>query len=206
MISKFLTSTAIGLALVLASSSPALSKKGDESKAEMEAMMAKAKELGSPGAGHEVLKPLEGDWTIETKGWMPGEKKPMVSTGSGSMNWVMGGRWLKQDFKGTWMGQPFEGLGYIGYDNVKKQYVSVWMDNMSTGLMKSSGQYDAAAKTIKDQGDFSCPMANKEMSFRDEWKILDNDNLVYSMYGNDPEGKEMKMMEIKYKRAKSASR
>jgi hypothetical protein len=36
------------------------------------------------------------------------------------------------------MGMPFEGLGYTGYDNVKKQYFGTWIDSMSTGIMTSS--------------------------------------------------------------------
>ena len=51
----------------------------------------------------------------------------------------MGGRYLEQRFKGDIMGMPFEGIGYTGYDNVKKQYWGTWMDNMSTGMMTSTG-------------------------------------------------------------------
>jgi len=37
------------------------------------------------------------------------------------------------------MGQPMEGVGYTGYDRMRKQYTMVWLDNMSTAM------YSAAA-------------------------------------------------------------
>lgn len=62
MFAKFVASTAVVLAfsLSLGASARAAEKKA-EAQAEMEAMMAKAKEAGTPGAGHEVLKPLAGN-------------------------------------------------------------------------------------------------------------------------------------------------
>ncbi len=180
-------------------------EKKPEMSEEMQAKMAKAKEAGTPGAGHEVLKPLAGNWTVTTRSWMkPGEKKPQLSTGSSTMTWVLDGRYLRHDFKGNFFGQPYEGLGYIGYDNVKKEYVSLWMDNFSTGLHQSSGQYDPATKTISETGSFSCPVTGeKNMWFRDEWKFVNNDKAIYSMFIKDPEsGKEFKSMEIVYTRVK----
>ena len=40
------------------------------------------------------------------------------------------------------------------------------------------------------------------MWYRTEWKIADNDNQTYTMYGKGPDGKEFKNMEIVYKRVK----
>ncbi|HKX13032.1 MAG TPA: DUF1579 domain-containing protein [bacterium] len=203
MFAKFVsTAVVLAFSLSLGASAQAADKKG-ESKAQMEAMMAKAKEAGTPGAGHEVLKPLAGNWTVTSRTWMPGDKKAQESSGASTMTWVLDGRFLRQDFKGNWGGQSFDGLGYLGYDNVKKEYVSTWMDSMSTGMAQAAGQYDPATKTINDQGSFACPVTGeKNMPFRAEWKIVNADNLIYNMYVKGPDGKETRNMEIKYKRAK----
>ncbi len=42
----------------------------------------------------------------------------------------------------------FKGMAIEGYDNVKKKFVSSWIDNMSTMIMNSEGTYDAATKTF----------------------------------------------------------
>jgi hypothetical protein len=194
----------LGLAVTFLLAAPvqAADKKAQEAE-EMQAMMAKAKEFGTPGAEHEILKPLEGNWTAASRFWMKPGDKEQKSSGTSSMSWTMGGRFLKQEFKGDWMGQAFEGLGYLGYDKMKKEYVSVWMDNMATGMFQGTGQYDAATKTLTESGNFSCPATGeKDMWFRTEWKIVNNDKNIYSMYMKDPAGKEFKSMEIVYKRAK----
>ena len=40
------------------------------------------------------------------------------------------------------------------------------------------------------------------MKLRQTFKIVDDNNQVMEMYGAGPDGKEMKMMEIKYTRKK----
>lgn len=196
---------AVGLAVIVLSGMPVEAKKEKKPKMteEMQAQMAKMKELGTPGAEHAVLKAFEGDWTVSSLSWMKPKDKPEKSTGTSSISWVFDGRFLKQEYKGDWAGQPFEGLGFVGYDKMKKEYVSVWMDSMSTNLFHSTGQYDEATKTIKDGGTFNCPMTGEvDKWFRAEWKSVDNDTHTYSMYIKDAEGKEFRSMELTYKRAK----
>jgi len=42
-----------------------------------------------------------------------------------------------------------------------------------------------------------------EMSHRALWKLVDSDTQTFEMYGTHGHGKEMKMMEITYKRKQS---
>jgi uncharacterized protein DUF1579 len=203
MRAKTLSVMTFGLVLSLFIITPAhAGKKKAAPDAEMQANMAKVKEMGTPGPEHAVLNPLEGNWNVTSSHWMKPGAKVQKSTGSSSMAWVMGGRFLKQDYKGDMMGQPFEGQGYFGYDKVKKEYVSVWMDNMSTGLFEGSGSYDAATKTVTQSGTFSCPVAGPNRWFEWKWQIVSKDKNIFSMYMKDPAGKEFKGMEIIYTRAK----
>src|SRR5689334_22239372 len=104
----------------------------DPHQAEMEAMM----KAGAPGDAHKKLDSLVGSWDATVKTWMqPGA--PMESHGTSQNTWVLGGRWVEERFTGDFMGMPFNGVGYTGYDNIKKQYVGTWMDNMSTSVMVS---------------------------------------------------------------------
>ncbi|HWP91425.1 MAG TPA: DUF1579 domain-containing protein [Thermodesulfobacteriota bacterium] len=189
------------------------SKAGEESKEKQEsvkqktsqhdhdAMMEKWKEYATPNENHKVLGALVGDWDYTVKWWMTPDGEPEVSTGTSEVEWIMGGRFIQYEVEGTSMGQPFEGLGITGYDNEKKQYRSVWIDNMGTGIMTASGSYDPNTKTITDQGTFSCP-AEGEKAFRAVTKIVDNNNFTYEWYMNGPDGKEFRAMEIVYTRKK----
>lgn len=168
---------------------------------EMQLQMAKMKEAGSPGIEHTVLNSLEGKWNVSSKFWMKPDAPEETSTATAEISWVLGGRFLKQDYKGSWSGQAFDGMGFLGYDKIKKAYVSIWMDNMMTGISQSTGQYDAASKTIKAEGSMSCPMTGEtDRWFRDELAIINEDKFTYSMFAKDETGKEFKGMELTYER------
>ncbi len=166
-----------------------------------DAMMEKWKEYATPNENHKVLGTLVGDWNNTVKSWMSPDGKPEISKGTSEIDWIMGGRFIEQAVEGTFMGQPFEGMGIMGYDNEKKQYQSVWIDNMGTGIMTGSGNYDPKTKTLTDQGTFSCP-AEGQKSYRGVTKIIDKDNFTYEMYMAGPDGKEFRAMEIVYTRKK----
>lgn len=179
----------------LAVDGPSSTKTGEKMRALVE--------FGTPGESHRRLAELAGKWKY-TSTWResPGAK-PEESTGTASMKMVLDGRFLQQSIKGTAMGRPFEGMGIVGYDNLKKRYENVWLDNMSTGMARGTAMYDIASKTLMENGEFSCPATkDKVMTYRAEWKLTDKDNQTYTMWTKDVDGKEFKSMEMVYKRVK----
>jgi len=175
----------------------------DQTKAmaDQDAMMKQMEKYGTPGAEHHVLDPLVGTFNATIKGWMKPGDKPTESAGTSQRAWILDGRFLKEEHHGTWGGKPFEGLGLTGYDKVRAQYESVWLDNMGTGLMKVVGSYDVASKTLKESGTMSCPMTlEKNLPYRSELIIKDQNTSIYRSYTKGPDGKEFMGMEIVYKR------
>ena len=165
-----------------------------------EEVMKKWQEYSTPGEGHAALNPLVGNWDYTMKHWMSADASAEESTGTSESKWILGGRFVEQFVNGTAMGQPFEGRGIVGYDNSKKAYDSIWLDNMSTGLMTSSAAYDSATKVLEEKGSFFCPMINGQRTFRAVTKITDDNSHIYEMYMTDEKGVEFKAMEINYKR------
>lgn len=101
------------------------------------------------------------------------------------------------------MGMPFEGISTVGYDNYTKEFVSTWVDNMSTMIMVAKGTWDDATKSINMTSKMKNPANGLDCTIREVVKIVDGNNEVMEMYGPDPKtGKEFKMMEIKYTRKK----
>ena len=171
--------------------------------AEQQAKMAEMQKYTMPNENHKALEPLVGQWKSSVKFWMSAGAPPEVSEGTSENRWIMGGRFVQQDFKGMSMGRPFEGLGITGYDTIRGEYTSIWLDNMATGIMVGSAQFDAAAKTLTENGTMSCPLTmEKNRSIRSVWKIADNDHNTYEAFMNDKDGKEYKAMEIGYERVK----
>ena len=166
------------------------------------ALMEKMKTLASPGEAHKALEPLAGKWKYTGKFWMTPDAQPQPMEGTAKNEMIYGGRFLKQEIEGPWMGQTFNGIGYTGYDNIKGEYESTWIDSVGTGMMTVSGQYDAAAKTLKQSGANSCPLTGeKDRKGRSEWTVVDPDHNTYTSYTAGPDGKEFKSMEIDYTRA-----
>ena len=166
-----------------------------------EAMKAKMQAYSTPGAPHKALDALVGNWDADVRMWQDPAAPPEESKGTNEARWILGGRFLEQRFNWQFMGEPFEGVGTLGYDNIKQKYQSVWIDSMGTGMMKAEGTYDAATKTLTETGSHSCPITpGGERTFRSVTKFVDPDMIQMEFYGPGPDGKEFKSMEITYKR------
>jgi len=169
----------------------------DMQKAQMEAWM----KASTPGDAHKKLDHMVGTWDVTVKSWMAPGAPPMESTGTAENTWVLGKRWVQESFHGSFMGMPFEGIGYTGYDNVKQQYVGTWMDNMSTAVMMSSGK-SGSGNTYEFTSSMDDPMTGKPSPVNEKVTFTDADHHSLEMWGAGPDGKMFKMMEIAYSRKK----
>ncbi len=173
--------------------------KKSERPMDQQAMMEAYAKLAVPGEPHRLLASLAGSWTTKTKEWMEPGKPKRESTGSAEMKMLLGGRFLQQDFTGDMMGQPYSGRGISAYDNLRRRYVSVWIDTMGTRIFMMEGSASADGKTITLKGRHDEP-GGGYMTHRAIWKIVDSNTQTFDMYGAHHGGKEMKMMEITYTR------
>ena len=191
------------LALLIALAVPVLAQDKPKENApamggpEMEAAMMKAM---TPGEPQKRLARLAGDWTYTIKAWMAPGQPPAESTGAMHGEVLLGGRYVEHHWMGNFMGMSFEGRGTDGYDNVGKMYVASWIDNMGTGIMYSTGTCDDTGKTCTYNGDMWDPTTGKKATMKSVITWMDDNTFTNEMYGNDPSGKEMKMMEIMAKR------
>jgi hypothetical protein len=170
--------------------------------AKEKAMMEAWQKAMTPGAQHKALDGMVGTWDTKVTSWMAPGAPPLESTGVSESRWVLGGRWIEHKFNGSFMNMPFEGIGYTGYDNLKKEFVSTWMDNMSTGAMVSAGSAAKDGKTMDFKSEMIDPMSGKKMPVKEKITVVDADNHVMEMWNPGPDGKMYKSMEIKYSRKK----
>ena len=138
---------------------------GEMDQAAMERMMEMAQQLAKPGEAHQKLDFFAGEW--ETATTVMGRP---VEHGTQTIKWILGGRYLQSTVTGMLMGQSFEGLGLMGYDNYKKKYTSVWCDNQSTTLLTSEGLADQTGNVITLYGTM------------DEWLDGTHDKVVKYVY------------------------
>jgi hypothetical protein len=162
--------------------------------------MAAMEKAGTPGAEHKRLAAGAGHWTYTMTMWMAPGAQPMEATGTMDASTLLGGRYLESTFKGSMMGMPFEGHALDGYDNVKREYFSTWVDNMSTGLMMSTGKCsDPDCKVMSMSSEMPDPATGKPTKFREVTTHIDKDNSKFEMFVDPGQG-EFKTMEMLLKR------
>ena len=137
-----------------------------------------AQEPAKPGPEHEMLKKQVGTWDVTMK--MMGQE----SKGSVTYKMDLGDLWLTSDFQCDLGGMKFQGRGMDSYNAIKKVYVGVWIDSMSTYPMTMEGTFDKEKKTLTMAGESLGPdgkmTKHKAVS---EWK--DDDTILFSMYMAD---------------------
>ncbi|HSU29531.1 MAG TPA: DUF1579 domain-containing protein [Chitinophagaceae bacterium] len=166
-------------------------------------MMDKAwKEGMTMGEPHKMLAKCAGTWDGDVTMWMAAGAPPSTSKTTSVTTPVFGGLYQESKHSGNMMGMPFEGMSIMGYDNMKKEYFSTWIDNMGTGIYVFTGQWDDASKKLTMTGTMKC-MNGQDGTMREVFTMTDDDHQTLEMYGPDPQtGKEYKNMEIKYTRKK----
>ena len=151
---------------------------GQMDQAELQRMMQLGQELATPGEAHKRLDYFTGDWDFSTSMMgMPSEP------GSQTIKWILGGRYLQSNVNGTLMGQPFEGLGLLGYDNYKKKYTYVWCASNSTTLLTSEGLADQTGKVITLFGTMDEWMdGTHDKAVKYIYRIIDEDTYEFEVH------------------------
>jgi hypothetical protein len=169
------------------------SPKPDADKAEL---MKKMEAAGAPGPAHKALGALTGNWKAKVKCWMEPGGPPNVSQGTSKTSWIMGGRFLEEDFHGETMGKPFNGRCLMGFDNAKQKFNCVWFDDVHTSMFTSEGKGDDGFKVITLEGKADCLMTGrKDMAVKQVVRVVSPDKHVLEMFNDGA-----KSMEITYTR------
>jgi hypothetical protein len=166
------------------------------------AQMEMMEKLMKPGEFHDLLKQFTGTWTADVKIWMDPNAPPVVTKGQASFKLIFDGRYLYGDFLGEFMGAPFKGINIMGYDNGKKEFFSIWIDNSTTGLLSSTGSYDEDTKKYHFLAEMFDPVSGQTMELREEAYFASKDEYISVTYAKPKDGEEFKNMEMKYTRVK----
>jgi hypothetical protein len=176
-----------------------------DKKIDMQEIMEIYKNVGTPGEPHKRLAKLEGSWITKSKGWMEPDKPPVESSGTCEQRLILGGRYLRQEYTGDMMGQPYTGIYILGYDNHTKKYQSVWIDTMSTGVYFFEGVASPDGKVITQECRYDDPIKGPSV-WRTVTRFKDDDTQEFEMFLTPKGGKEEKMMEMTIERKKGEAR
>lgn len=162
-----------------------------EDRAAMAAWMASARVADQ----HRWLAEKTGDWEARMELWMDPDADPMESRASVSRTMELGGRVLLDYWSGEIAGDPFEGVGRTGYNNVTGEYWSTWTDTMSTALFESRGAAVEGADQLELRGEHVDPVTNEPVETRYVWTFASADREVLEAYERR-DGDEMRVMRV----------
>ncbi|MFQ5696076.1 MAG: DUF1579 family protein, partial [Terriglobia bacterium] len=188
-------------AIVVALVAPSVGA-AQEAPPEMEAMMEVMQKYATPGEHHKHLEALVGSWDAKTKFWAAPGAPPQESTGKARHSAVLDGRFIHVTYDSEFMGQPFKGMGYIGYDNYKQKYIDAWIDSMGTMIMSSQGTCDGSGKVLTMRSRVDDPVQGQTVNVRSVYRFVSPDQYVLEMYSKlGSNGDEFKVMEIVHTRS-----
>ncbi len=148
---------------------------------------------------HELLKQFLGVWSCDVTSYMPGGQ---TANSKGIMTCLktFEGRFVTSTYSGQMMGQPFQGVSTMGFNSVKNQFESTWIDNMSTGIMFETGKCDSSGKTFTFTGKFDDPMSGQTKLSKSVYTFQNADTYTLDMFETESGGNETKMMSITFTR------
>lgn len=177
---------------------------------EMAEMLARMQKATSPGQAHQRLNALAGSWKTVDRIWMGGpDSTPIECPGTAQVRWVLDGRFLLEEKQyslplpapdGGVREVNVSGLGLLGYENFRNQYVATWCDSVNTHLVVLRGQFDPAGRKLTLYGEMDEPTSHVVgRMIKLVTRIVSKDKLVTEIYDLHA-GEDSKLVEITYER------
>ncbi|MCH9033318.1 MAG: DUF1579 family protein [Planctomycetes bacterium] len=82
-------------------------------------------ETAEPGPEHQRLQALIGNWKAETRAWRRPDARAEQEMRTMSNFWMLDGRFVGQEYERRARRPKFQGLGAMGYDDMRQVCTSV---------------------------------------------------------------------------------
>jgi len=164
--------------------------------------MAAMMKAGMPGEHHKALETTIGKFEGVVRFKMDPKGEWMESKGTVEREWVLNKHYIRETVHATSDMGTFEGIGYLGYNNVDGQYEFVWLENESTAIMFEVGTFDPDKKVLSTRSLQRDPLTAHVIPGRGTWDMSNPDRHTYAGYSVGEDGREFKSFEGVFERVK----
>lgn len=143
------------------------------------------------------LERLVGHWSGQVRVYTePGNKESAIEgRGIASASLVMGGKFLRTEYKGEMFDQAFQGLGMDGYDSARGKHVSFWADSQDGRMALFTGDCSDDGKTLTMYADSLDPATGAEVKVKGITMIRSHQRYTYEQYVQNGEGEWLLVMQ-----------
>lgn len=163
-------------------------------------MMEEAMATMNPAPEHERLHAYVGEWTQHVSFTMEPGAPAVTSQAKAVGTLILGGRFLKLEVKGEFMGQPFEALNIMGFDRRHNHYTIVGFDTLGTYSVSAQGSYDPAKNSLVLAGESANHNATAVEHYRFEYDLVKDNQFEARMIFTAPGGQEFTLVKILHTR------
>lgn len=154
-----------------------------------------------PGENHKLLERLVGKWNLTVKYRMNAESPVVESMGTCTRKWILGKRFILEEFDGGNLALPFQGLAIYGYDSFEKKYTCAWIDTTNTAITTSLGVCADECRRIDFTGQHGDPWTGVKRPTHGATRFVSDAEQVLELNEPDAEGRDFTILEITYTRA-----
>lgn len=171
-----------------------------------ESQLPASTRLAMPGPEHAWLEPLVGEWSVEMLVYPGGGAAPIVSTDlRASRRWTLGGRYLREELRGTFGGNPSERDAVLGYNRLDGRFELVTTDTFEPGQMIYFGRGGKTAQRFSLYGEsteagMGAEPTGRRRDLRFEIDIRDRNTNVQRIFVRYPGGEEFLFVEQRFTR------
>lgn len=159
---------------------------------------AKAVKRDSPGPVHRRLNDLVGTWDVAIQ-YKLGDKT-YNGKATCEAKWILDGRFVQQEYKSRFQGEPFQVIQLLGYDNPKKKTVEIMIDSRSTGVRHNEGSISDDGKVITNFSEGRDPATGKPYKLRTVTTIVDPGHFTLEWFQTEEGGKEKRVVGMTHTR------
>jgi hypothetical protein len=164
-----------------------------------DATNAQTTPFGAAAPQHELLAGMAGNWRGTTRTWLDPNAAPEETPTEATAEMLLGGRFLRIDYRGTVAGKPHAGQMIVGFHNDAQSFELLQIDSFHTGsmMMLSTGPVGPGG-AVSVLGSY--PAGNERWGWRTVLR-RDAEELVIEAFNIAPDGQEFPAIETRLRRA-----
>ncbi|HEX4955446.1 MAG TPA: DUF1579 family protein [Thermoanaerobaculia bacterium] len=156
------------------------------------------KTSAATGASHERLGLLTGSWKVEAQYLAQAGSPP--AAGVATIEALLGGRTIEERLSTQLFGQSYEVLYLLGYDNTRKKYWGIWIDNLTSAATVAEGELRPADGALVLEGSYDDPASGTRHTSRSELIVESESAFTLTLFDLGADGSARPSLRLRHTR------